>query len=76
MTDGKTPQFVMDWREHPWKTEDWYNALPSGVFGTAMTSQEIAQEIDRDLDASQPGKVWKFKEEYLFMTWEEIVAGL
>ena len=75
MTDGKTPQFVMDWREHPWKTEDWYNALPTGVFGSAMTQQQIAQEIDRDLDASLPGKVWKFQEEHLFMTWREVVAA-
>lgn len=75
MTDNKTPQFVMDWREHPWKTEGWYNALSTGVFGVAMNEQQIAQEIDRDLDASQPGKVWKFKEEYLFMTWEEVVAA-
>lgn len=75
MTDNKTPQFVMDWREHPWKTEDWYNALGTGVFGVAMNAQQIAQEIDRDLDASQPGKVWKFREEYLFMTWEEVVGA-
>lgn len=72
--DNKTPQFVMDWREHPWKDSRWYDALPTGVFGTAMTGQQIAQEVDRDLDASQPGKVWKFQEEYLFMTWREVVA--
>lgn len=75
MTDGKTPQFVMDWREHPWKTIDWYNALPTGIFGVAMDEQQIAQEIDRDLDASQPGKVWHFREEYLFMTWREVVSA-
>lgn len=75
MTDGKTPQFIMDWRDHPWKTPEWYNALKTGVFGTAMTDQEIAQEIDRDLDASQPGKVWHHREEYLFMTWSEVVQA-
>ncbi|MEK7856082.1 MAG: hypothetical protein AAB288_08330, partial [Acidobacteriota bacterium] len=74
VTDGKTPQFIMDWREHPWKPETWFNALKTGVFGSAMTAQQIAQEIDRDLDASQPGKVWKFREEYVFMTFDE-VAG-
>jgi hypothetical protein len=75
MLDGKTPQFVMDWRDHPWKTPEWYNALQTGVFGTAMTAQEIAQEIDRDLDASQPGKVWSHREEYVFMTWREVVGA-
>ena len=75
MLDGRTPQFVMDWREHPWKSEDWYNALPTGVFGSAMTTQQIAQEVDRDLDASQPGKVWKFREEYLFLTWKEVAEA-
>lgn len=75
MTDGKTPRFEMDWREHPWKTQDWYNALSTGVFGAVMDEQQIAQEIDRNLDASQPGKVWKFSEEYQFMTFGEVVSA-
>jgi acyl-CoA synthetase (AMP-forming)/AMP-acid ligase II len=71
--DNKTPQFVMDWREHPWKDQRWYDALPTGVFGSAMTAQQIAQEVDRDLDASQPGKVWKFSEPHILMTWRDVV---
>lgn len=73
--DKDVPQFVMDWREHPFKTERWYNALGTGVFGPKMTAQMIAQEIDRDLDASQPGKVWKYQEQFLFMTQREIVQA-
>lgn len=73
--DGRTPQFVMDWREHEWKDERWYKALSTGIFGPAMTTQQIAQEVDRDFDASQPGKVWKCKEEYTFIDWEELVKA-
>src|SRR4029434_8772976 len=55
----------MDWREHPWLDDRWYNALPFGYIGPAMTAEEIAQDIDRNYDASQPGKVINnCKEEY------------
>lgn len=74
--DGKTEKFEMDWREHPWYDDRWYTALPFGFVGPAMTEEEIAQEIDRNYDASQPGKVIKnCQEEYCFITWEELVAG-
>lgn len=55
--------FVMDWREHPWKDQRWYDALSAGYLGPAMSPETIAQEVDRDYDASQPGKV--------FPDWEE-----
>lgn len=74
--DGNTPKFTMDWREHPWRDERWYNALKFGYLGSAMTDEEIAQEVDRNYDASQPGKVLKnVREEYCFINWEEYVAG-
>lgn len=74
--DGKTSKFVMDWREHPWLDERWYIALPFGYLGPAMTEEEIAQEIDRNYTASQPGRVLKnVREEYCFITWDELVAG-
>lgn len=74
--DGKTEKFVMDWREHPWYDARWYNALPHGYVGPAMTDQEIAQEIDRNYEASQPGRVLKnVKEEYCFITEDELVAA-
>lgn len=73
--DGRTPQFEMDWREHPFKTKAWYDALRTGVFGTVMTEQMIAQEIDRDLDASQPSKVFKLQEPFVFITEREFVSA-
>lgn len=74
--DGKTPKFEMDWREHEWRDMRWYNALPYGVIGPAMTEEEIAQEIDRNYEASQPGRVLKnVREEYCFITWDELVKG-
>jgi hypothetical protein len=74
--DDRTPKFEMDWREHPWKDERWFNALPFGYFGSAMTEEQIAQEIERNYEASQPGKVLKnVREEYCFITQDELVAG-
>jgi hypothetical protein len=74
--DGRTAKFEMDWREHPWYDDRWYNALPFGYIGPAMTQEEIAQEIDRNYKASQPGRVLKnVREEYCFITREELVAG-
>jgi hypothetical protein len=68
--------FMMDWREHPWKDERWYNALPFGYVGNPMAAETIAQEVDRNYSASQPGKVIKnCREEYCFITWRELVEG-
>jgi hypothetical protein len=73
--DGVTPKFTMDWREHPFKDERWYKSLPYGYISPAMSEQQIAQEIDRNFDASQPGKVFPgLKEEYCFITWKELIA--
>jgi hypothetical protein len=79
--DGITPKFEMDWRDNPFKDRRWYNALPYGYISPKMSATTIAQEVDRDYEAAQPGKVWKFKEEYLFITQSEflrpfIEAGL
>lgn len=73
--DGRTAKFEMDWREHPWRDSRWYEALPFGYLGTAMTAEQIAQEVDRNYTASQPGKVFKqWEEEYVLITWDELVA--
>lgn len=73
--DNLIPRFVMDWREHPWKTEAWYKALPFGYGSPPMSAEEIAQEIDRDFEASQPGRVFRFfSEPHMFITWAELVA--
>lgn len=72
---GYAKVFVMDWREHPWKDDRWYASLPFGHLGTPMTAEAIAQEVDRNYEASQPGKVFKqWREEYVLITWEELVA--
>jgi len=74
--DNRTPRFEMDWRDHPWYDERWYQSLPFGYIGPAMTEEEIAQEIDRNYEASQPGRVLKnVKEEYCFITWDEFIQG-
>lgn len=74
--DGVTPRFTMDWREHPWKDERWYNSLPFGILCPAMTPEDIAQEVDRNYDASQPGRVLRnVREEYVFITQSELVRG-
>ncbi len=68
--------FVLDWQDNPVKDERWYKALPFGYVGPAMTAEAIAQEVDRDYNASQPGRVLKnVKEEYCFITWDELVEG-
>lgn len=74
--DGVTERFEMDWREHEWKDERWYNSLQFGVLCPAMTNEDIAQEIDRNYDASQPGRVLKnVREEYCFITVDEMIKG-
>ncbi|MBA3320458.1 MAG: hypothetical protein H0T45_03305 [Pyrinomonadaceae bacterium] len=79
-TDAHTPgvnKFEMDWREHPWKSQAWFNALPYGYGGSPMTVEAIAQEVSRDYHASQPGQVfknWREREPYVLITWAELVA--
>lgn len=74
--DGRTRKFEMDWREHPWYDDRWYSSLPFGYIGPAMTEEEIAQEIDRNYEASQPGRVIKnCREEQCFITWSEFIEG-
>jgi hypothetical protein len=72
---GNANVFEMDWREHPWKDQRWYDSLRPGYTGPPMTDQQVAQEIDRNYDASQPGKVFPgWREEYCLITWSELVA--
>jgi hypothetical protein len=71
---GHANVFEMDWREHPWKDQRWYDSLRPGYTGPPMTDQQIAQEIDRNYDASQPGKVLgEWDELYHVITWSEFV---
>jgi hypothetical protein len=67
-------KFIMDWREHPWKDQRWYDSLPYGIVTDIMTSETIAQEVDRDYDASQPGKVFKdWEETRTCIEWDELL---
>jgi hypothetical protein len=70
-------KFVMDWHENPVKDERWYKSLPFGYVSQRMSTEEIAQEVDRNYEASQPGlvfKVWSEREPYVLITWSELVA--
>ncbi len=79
--DGFTPKFEMDWRDNPFKDQRWYDSLPYGFIGPKMSRTTIAQEVDRNYSASQPGKVWTYDEALTFITRSEflrpfIAAGL
>jgi hypothetical protein len=41
--------FIMDWKDHPFKSQEWYDEL---IRSGEMTLQQIASEIDRDYQAS------------------------
>lgn len=72
--DGVTERFEMDWKDNPTKDKRWYNALGYGYISPKMSSVAIAQEVDRNYKASQPGKVWRYSEPHIFITWSELVA--
>ena len=74
-TAASVNKFVMDWRDHPWKDKRWYDALLHGFVGPPMSVETIAQEVDRDYDASQPGKVFKdWEETRIVVEWPEVLA--
>jgi hypothetical protein len=69
--------FVMDWRDHPWKDERWYASLPFGYVSNPMTKETIAQEVDRNYEASQPGRVFpQFRDTHTVITISELRAYL
>lgn len=71
---GRANVFIMDWREHPWKDIRWYNALAPGHLSDPMTPATIAQEVARDYEASQPGKVFKdWEETRTCIGWSELI---
>lgn len=57
LLDENMPKVILDWRDHPWKDDRWYRALPTKYLGPPMSKTDIAQEVDRDPYASQPGQV-------------------
>jgi hypothetical protein len=74
---GNANVFVMDWKEHPWKDQRWYDALPFGYGGAPMSAEVIAQEVDRNYEASQPGRVFpQFRDTHTVITVSELRAYL
>jgi hypothetical protein len=70
---GNANVFVMDWRDHPWKDQRWYAALPFGYGGAPMSAEVIAQEVDRNYEASQPGRVFpQFRDTHSVITVSEL----
>lgn len=51
---GKTHVFVFDWRDHPAKTVEWYEAKKANLIAEGL-DHVFAQEIDRDYSASMEG---------------------
>jgi hypothetical protein len=60
----------LHWRLHPWKDERWYESQ-----ARTMSAEEIAQELDLDYEASQPGRIFPmWSEPYHVITWSEFAA--
>lgn len=53
---GRTHVFVMDWRDHPAKTQEWYDARRRKARDDGLL-HVFAQEVDRDYAASVEGVV-------------------
>ncbi len=53
---NRTRIFIMDWRDHPDKTEEWYEGRKE-KFENEGLSHVFAQEVDRDYAASVVGAV-------------------
>ena len=51
---GKTNVFVMDWRDHPLKTQDWYDARREKAVEEGM-QHIFEQEVNRNYAASVEG---------------------
>lgn len=53
---GVTSVFVMDWRDHPTKTDDWYQARRKKAEADGLL-HVFAQEVDRNYAASVDGVI-------------------
>ena len=51
---GKTRVFIFDWRDHPGKSQDWYDSRRAKMASEGML-HVFAQEVDRDYTASVHG---------------------
>ncbi len=57
---GTTRVFIMDWRDHPNKTQEWYEDRRSASEAEGL-SHVFAQEVDRDYAASVENTIIKGK---------------
>lgn len=53
---GVTNVFIFDWRDHPMKTQEWYDERKAKFVNAGM-KHIFAQEVDRDYSASVEGIV-------------------
>lgn len=53
---GKTNVFIMDWRDHPAKTQEWYDARRRKAVDDGLL-HVFAQEVDRSYAASVEGTI-------------------
>lgn len=53
---GKTNVFIMDWRDHPAKTQAWYDTRRQEYIDKGL-SHVFSQEVDRDYAASVEGVI-------------------
>lgn len=53
---GKTNVFVMDWRDHPAKTQEWYDSRRAKFEADGLL-HVFAQEVDRNYAASVEGVI-------------------
>lgn len=54
--DTKVQIFIFDWRDHPLKTQEWYNRRKAKAIADGLLA-EFSQEVDRDYSASILGVV-------------------
>jgi len=57
---GQTRKFIIDWRHHPNKTQDWYDRRKAKYEREGM-SHVFAQEVDRDYAASVSGAIVQYE---------------
>ena len=55
---NKTRKFIMDWRSHPLKTQEWYERRREKAELEGLL-REFAQEVDRDYASSVEGVIIK-----------------
>lgn len=68
-----TDDYIVTHNCNPFKDQRWYDALPYGYISPKMSATTIAQEVDRNYSASQPGKVWQVNEPLTFITRSEFL---